>query len=128
MVKLSAAMVVALAAAGIASAKEIGPGELMICGATQCRTVNEAGALSRLLWGSSRVVRARTPRVGSPIFQLRFEERPAGAVITATAIRVHGLNCGRFRRGRWYLLPAALRGLTAGMQPKRLRAAVPRSC
>jgi hypothetical protein len=124
-------LAIALVAAAGASAKEIRPGDLRICGATQCRVVNDPGqarAFGNLLWGSSRVVRTPTPRVGSPIFQLRFRDGPAGAIISATAIRVHGLNCGRFQRGKWYRLPASLRGVTAGLKPKRLRASIPRSC
>jgi hypothetical protein len=113
-----------------ASAKEFPPGGLMICGATQCRVANDAQsrAFSDLLWGPGRVVRAPTPRVGSLIFQLRFRDGPAGVIISTTAVRVHGLNCGRFERGKWYRLPASLRGITAGLKPKRLRASIPRSC
>jgi hypothetical protein len=128
--KLAGAMLVALVAAGIASAKEFPPGGLMACGATQCRVVTDgqSRAFSSLLWGYRLATRAPTPRVGSPIFQLRFKEGPAGAIISPTAIRVHGLNCGRFHRGRWYRLPASIRGVANGLEPKRLRAPVPRSC
>jgi hypothetical protein len=121
----------ALAFTATAVAKEIRPGELRICGAKQCRVVNDPGqarAFGELIWGDGPVVRAPTPRVGSAIFQLRFEGGPTGAIISATAIRVHGLHCGRFRRGRWYRLPKSLQGLTAGLEPKGLRASVPRSC
>jgi hypothetical protein len=113
-----------------ASAKEFPPGKLRICGATQCRLVTgaQSRAFSALLWGNGRVARAPTQPVGSAIYQLRFENGPAGAIINATAIRLHGLNCGRFERGKWYRLPATLRGLTEGLRPKRLRASVPRSC
>ena len=51
-----------------------------------------------------------------------------GVVYTKTAARVHGLNCGRFQRGKWYRLPPSLRGLGTGLKPKRLRAWVPPSC
>jgi hypothetical protein len=127
--RLVAAIAVALAVAGT-SAMEFPPGELMVCGATQCRVVTDAQsrAFSALLWGNQPVARAPTPRVGAPIFQLRFKSGPAGVIISATAIRVHGLNCGRFRRGTWYRLPASLRGLGAGLEPKHLRASIPRSC
>jgi hypothetical protein len=121
----------ALLLTGVAAAKEFPPGSLLICGATQCRTVSdphESRAFGELLWGDRPVTRVPTPRVGSPIYQLRFETRPAGAIVNATAIRVHGLNCGRFQRGKWYRLPRALRGVTRGLEPKRLRASVPRSC
>ena len=128
--KLAVAIAVALVVAGIASAKEFPPGELMVCGAKQCRVVTAAQsrAFSALLWGDRAVTRAPTPRVGAPIFQLRFKSGPAGVIISATAIRVHGLNCGRFRRGNWYRLPASLRELSAGLEPKHLRASIPRSC
>jgi len=124
-------LVIALVVAAGASAKEIRPGDLRICGAAHCRVVNDPGqarAFSDLIWGPSRVVRAPTPPVGSPIFQLRFRDGPAGAIISATAIRVHGLICGRFQRGKWYRLPQSLRRVAAGLEPKRLRAPVPRSC
>lgn len=125
-VVLAAALVVAAAAL----AKEFPPGELRVCGATRCRVVSDAqsGAFSSLLWGDRSVTRAPSPRGGSPVFQLRFEDGPAGAIISATAIRVHGLNCSRFQRGRWYRLRASLRGVASGLTPKRLRTSVPRSC
>jgi hypothetical protein len=124
-------LIASLALSAGAWAKEIAPGELMICGARHCRTVSQpaqARAFSALLWGDGTVPRAQTPRVGSPVFHLRYREGPAGAIITATAIRVAGLNCGRFHRGKWYRLPPSLRGLTRGLEPSRLRAAVPPSC
>lgn len=111
-------------------AKEFPPGDLRICGAKHCRTVTAAQSrgFSDLLWGDRPVARAPTPRVGSPVFQLRFKDGPVGAIITATSIRVAGLNCGRFQRGKWYRLPRRLRGLTRGLEPRRLRAYVPPSC
>jgi len=122
----------ALLLAAVAVAKEFPPGSLMICGATQCRTVDDpvqSRAFSSLLSGDGRVSRAATPRIGSPIYQLRFKSGPpVGAIISATAIRVHGLRCGRFERGKWYRLPPALKGVARGLRPKRLRASVPRSC
>lgn len=114
-----------------ARAKEFPPGDLFICGAAQCREVTQAvqaRAFSSLLWGDLPAGRAPTPLVGSPVYQLRFRNGPAGVILTATAFRVHGLNCGRFQRGRWYRLPRVLQGLTTGLRPKRLRAHVPRSC
>jgi hypothetical protein len=119
-----------LLVAGAAAAKEFPPGELMVCGATHCRVVTDAHshALSHLLWGDRPVVRVSTPPVGSPIYQLRFKTGPVGAIMSRTAIRVHGLNCGRFQRGKWYRLPHELRGMTEGLGPKRLRRSVPRSC
>lgn len=114
-----------------ASAKEIRPGDLLLCGARHCRAVTQpaqARGFASFLWGAGPTHRAPTPRGGSPFFQLRWTSGPVAAALTRTAIRVYGLNCGRFRRGRWYVLPRGLRGLTAGLEPKRLRAPVPRSC
>ena len=121
----------ALIAAATAAAKEITPGELHVCGLKHCRVVNDralAQAFSELLWGASPIARARTPRVGSPVFELRYRKGSAGAIITSKSIRVAGLNCGRFQRGKWYRLPRKLRGLTDGLEPRRLSADVPRSC
>ena len=133
MKRLSACVAVAavVAGAGAASAKEIRPGDLRVCGVSRCRVVAQAAqarAFFELFWGTGRVRRAPTPRVGAPVFQLRTRTGPAGALLTASSIRVHGLNCGRFERGRWYRLPVRLRGLTKGLAPKRLSATVPRSC
>jgi hypothetical protein len=113
-----------------AAAKEFPPGALRICGASECRiaTPAQSNAFSALLWGDRPVARAPTPRVGSPVYQLRFRNGPVGAIISPTAIRVHGLRCGRFRRGRWYRLPRTLHGVAAGLEPTRLWPGVPRSC
>jgi hypothetical protein len=125
-----AVLALSLIVTAAAWAKEIPPGGLFICGSRHCRVVNEAAtrAFSSLLWGPGLVYRAPTPPVGSPIFQLRLRDGPAGVIVNATSFRVHGLYCGRFRRGRWYRLPRALRGLSTGLEPKRLRAPVPHSC
>jgi hypothetical protein len=116
--------------AATATAKEFPPGGVMVCGATQCRVASDAQsrAFSDLLWGDRPVTLARTPRLGSPIYQLRFKTGPVGAIITATAIRVHGLRCGRFRRGLWYRLPPVLRDAADGLKPKPLRPFIPPSC
>lgn len=58
------ALVIVLIAAAAASAKEIHPGDLRICGATQCHIVTEprqARAFSSLLWGEAEF-RAHPPR------------------------------------------------------------------
>ena len=114
-------------------AKDISPGELRICGLRHCHAVKDpaqARAFADLLRGQSRIARAPTPRTGSPVYQLRFRDRrgPAAALINRTSIRVHGLNCGRFQRGKWYRLPVRLIGLTDGLEPRPLSARVPRSC
>ena len=113
------------------SAKEFQPGDLRVCGATQCRVIKDESVTNRFgsfLYGEGRVAFARTPKVGSPVFQLRFKRGPAGVIVNDTSARIHGLNCGRFRRGRWYPLPRELHGLARGLRPKRLRGSAPRSC
>lgn len=119
-----------LAATSAASAKDFRPGDLRVCGAIHCRALGktQTSAFGTLLYASGKVARAPEPPIGAPVIQVRTTDGPLGAVITATAIRVHGLNCGRFRRGSWYRLPPALRHLTTGLEAKRLRASVPPSC
>src|ERR671923_2305256 len=105
-----------------ASAKEFRPGDLLVCGATQCRVINDVAttrAFGEFLYGSRPISRAAAPRIGSAVFQLRTKDGPMGVVYTKTAARVHGLNCGRFQRGKWYRLPPSLRGLATGLKPKR---------
>jgi hypothetical protein len=114
-----------------AGAKEFQPGDLRVCGAVHCRVLTDAAttrAFGALLYGPGAVASAPTPGLGAPVFRLRFRDGSAGVILSATVFRVHGLNCGRFRRGRWYRLPVPLRGLTAGLKPRLLRPAVPHSC
>lgn len=121
----------ALIAAAAASAKEIRPGDLRICGAKSCRAVNDpvtARAFGEFFYGRSRVFRAPTPRLGSPVVRVRFSNGFVAGVLTATAIRVNGVDCERFHGSNWYRLPAKLRGLTAGLEPRRLGARAPRTC
>jgi hypothetical protein len=112
-------------------AKEIPPGALHVCGADHCRAVSrpaDARAFSALLWGQGRIRRAPTPPVGAPVFQLRYWTGPAGAIITTTSIRVRPQLRPFSARGKWYRLPQRLRGLTDGLEPRRLTGFVPRSC
>ena len=114
-----------------ASAKDFRPGDLRVCGAVHCRVVTEraqARAFSAFLYGNGRLVRASAPRVGSPVFQLRLKDGFVAALLSRASIRVHGLYCERFMRGRWYRLPPSLRNIGAGLEPKRLRSTVPHSC
>jgi hypothetical protein len=129
--RIAGIVLAALALAAGAWAKEFPPGSLMVCGATQCRVLSDGTKttlLGRFLYGERRVVPAPTPRVGSPVYLLRFKNGYAGVLLTHTAARVHGLNCGRFRRGHWYRLPRELQSLGRGLKPRRLRAVVPHSC
>jgi hypothetical protein len=132
-----------LAAAGVffcaATAKEFGPGDLRVCGAKRCVPIekrDELRAFSSFYYGDGRAAVTRKPRLGAPAFEIRFRDGSAAGIVASAKLdraRVYGLNCGRFRRGRWYRLPAravlAVRPLSASLTPLRVtRRAPPRSC
>jgi hypothetical protein len=136
---LAAAMVATcgLLAVPAAVAKDFGPGDLRVCGRSQCvPIVNERllKILSAYYYGPRRVVRAAPVRRGAPGFALRWRDGYVSAVVAGANLdrfRGQGFFCGRFVRGKWYRFPAgaaaALRTMTAGMRPLRVMAP-PRSC
>ena len=120
-----------------AVAKDFGPGDARVCDAGGCEPImNRAAAreLASFLYAGPQPERVWRPAAGSPSFELRLR---LGRTIGVAGgrwlnrMRVHGLNCDRFRRGRWYRLPAEvaeeLRQLTADRAGIPLRGA-PRSC
>jgi hypothetical protein len=129
----------ALLCSGAATAKDFSPGDLRVCGAKRCVAIENRVALrafSDFYWGGGRVAVVGRPRVGAPAFVIRFRDGSAAGMVASSKLdraRVYGLNCGRFRRGRWYQLPARaameVRRLSAPLTPIRLtRRAPPRSC
>ena len=124
--------------AGTASAKDLEPGGLRLCGASRCVGIanpNALQAFAGLFWGGTRVSVAHVPRLGARAFRLTF--RGAGLVGIVGGARldrilVNGVNCEKFRRGRWYLLPPPAareaRTLAATIEPLRVTGRVPRSC
>jgi hypothetical protein len=122
-----------------ALAKDFGPGDLRVCGATRCVPIEKRDALrafSAFYFGDGRAVGAGRPPVGAPAFEIRFRDGSAAGIVAGSKLdraRVYGLNCGRFRRGRWYRVPARVRlevsRLSAGLTPLRVtRRPPPPSC
>jgi hypothetical protein len=129
----------ALLCSAAATAKDFQPGGLRVCDAKRCAVIENREALrafSSFFYGDGRATPVPKPRLGAPAFEIRFEDGwPAGLVGSAKLDRslVYGLNCGRFRRGRWYRLPARaareVRRLSAQLTPLRVtRRPPPPSC
>lgn len=120
-----------------AVAKDFRPGDLRVCGRSQCMPIVNPRLLrilSNYYWGPRRVARARPVHRGTPAFALRWRDGYASGLVAGADLvrfRGHGFFCGRFVRGKWYLFPAeataALKKLTAGIRPLRVYAP-PRSC
>jgi hypothetical protein len=137
--KLAAVAIAAAALLAVPSAvaKEFRPGDLRVCGRTQCVPIMNRSVLrvlSTYYYGPRWVVRAGPVRRGAPGFELRFTNGYASGMVATTWLnrfRAYGVICGRFVRGRWYRFPpravAEIRRLTADMQPLRVSAPPP-SC
>jgi hypothetical protein len=103
--------VMALVAAGAAGAKEPGPGDLRVCGATRCAPITDRVALRAI--GAFMYYRplppvVRAPRLGSVSFELRFDNGYVTGVVGSRRLDrflSYGVNVGHFQRGRWYRLP-----------------------
>jgi hypothetical protein len=127
----------ALLAVPAAVAKDFRPGDLRVCGRTQCAPIVNRSllrVLSSYYWGPGRPLRAAPVRNGAPAFELRFTNGYASGIVATSRLdrfRAYGFFCGRFQRGKWYRFPArasvALRQLTAGFRPLRVSAPPP-SC
>jgi hypothetical protein len=74
----------ALLAVPAATAKDFAPGDLRVCGRTQCVSIMNRSVLrvlSAYYWGPRRILRAGPVRHGAPGFELRFRDgRPSGMV------------------------------------------------
>jgi hypothetical protein len=130
LVPLSAALLVVLALASGAQAKNFHPGDLRVCSAKRCVPItNQAAldALSDFYYSQAPLTGAVEPSVGAPFFQLRFTNGYVTGIVGTTRLDrflSYGVNLGRFQRGKWYRVPAAgsreLRKLTVGLKPLRL--------
>jgi hypothetical protein len=128
----------ALLCSSAATAKDFGPGDLRVCGAKRCVPLQNRDALrafSSFYYGDTRVAMVSRPRASAPAFELRFRDGGAAGLVGSAKLDrtlVYGLNCGRFRRGRWYRLPARaaleVRRLSVPLAPMRVGRRVPRSC
>jgi hypothetical protein len=121
-----------------AAAKDFDPGDLRVCNASRCLPIRSRDVLpllSAFYYGQAQPPIARPPRVGAPMFELRFRNGyVTGIVATRRVDRFlsYGVHLGHFRRGTWYRLPAEasqeLRRLTATLKPLRVtRAALEKS-
>jgi hypothetical protein len=123
--KLALLLVVAAAiAVPAANAKELGPGDLRICGAERCVSITDPIALraiSSFMYHGPPSTVVRAPRLGSDSLELRFDnDYVTGVVASARLDRFlsYGVNIGHFARGRWYRLPdRAARELTRLTSP-----------
>ena len=125
-----AVLVLAATVTSVAPAKDFGPGDLRVCNSTHCVPVEERSVLPLLgsfYYGANQPKRAHAPRLGARALELRFRNGyVTGIVASARLDRFlsYGVNLGRFRRGRWYRLPAAVsrefQALSVSVQPFRL--------
>jgi hypothetical protein len=132
---------VAAAALGLApraDAKDFRPGDLRLCNAKQCVPVMNQPALdafSGLYYGSWRLTRVASPRLGAPTLRVQFRNGYVTGIVSSASFDrflSYGVNLDRLRRGRWYRVPeraaAELRTLAAQLAPLHLtRAAVAKS-
>ena len=121
-----------------AGAKDFDPGDLRVCNASRCVPIRNRDVLlmlSAFYYGAAQPPIARSPRMGAPMFELRFRNGyVTGIVATRRVDRFlsYGVHLGHFRRGTWYRLPTEasleLRRLTATLKPLSVtRAALARS-
>jgi hypothetical protein len=130
-------LVAVLLAVPVARAKDLGPGDLRVCGRNHCVTITSPTVLRILsshYWGASTAPVASRVSMGAPAFELRFADGSVSGIVATARLdhfRAHGFACGRFERGRWYRFPARavteLERLTVGLTPLRVTSP-PRSC
>ena len=121
-----------------ARAKDFGPGDLSVCNAKRCVPVENREVLPLLgsfYYSGLPPAVVRAPRIGAPMFELRFRNGYVTGIVASRALDrflSYGVNANQFARGRWYRIPAPtaleLRWLSARLEPLRLtRAAVRKS-
>lgn len=127
-----------LLTAPAASAKGFEPGDLRLCNATRCVSIERRSvlrSLSAFYYTGSALILVRTPRVGAPMYELRFRNGYVTGIVAGFLLDrflSYGVHLERFRRGQWYRFPnaisAELRRLANGLTPLRLtRAAMAKS-
>jgi hypothetical protein len=125
-----ALLAAALVLTSVAGAKEFKPGDLRLCNSARCVTIRDQRTLDRLaslIYTGPPPAVARTPRMNTPYFELRFRSGYVpGIVATKRLDRFlsYGVYLERFQGGTWYRVPPraarALRILAAGLRPLRL--------
>jgi hypothetical protein len=127
-----------LLVAPAASAKDFEPGDLRLCNARRCLPIEDRAllrSLSAFYYTGRAVLLVRGPRLGAPMYELRFRNGYVTGIVAGVLLDrflSYGVHLERFRRGQWYRFPnavaAELRRLAAGLAPKRLtRQAIARS-
>jgi hypothetical protein len=127
---LGALLLVGLALASTAAAKDFHPGDLRVCNAKTCIAITNQAALDafeRLYYSGPPPRRVSPPRLGAPYFRLLYRNGyVTGIVASARLDRFlsYGVNLGQFPRGHWYRVPPRaareLRAITADLTPFRL--------
>ena len=120
-----------------ATAKDVGPGDLRVCGRSHCVPIMNrrlVRILNAYYWGPRPVIRAGPVRRGAPAFALRWRDGYVSGLVAGADLnrfRAHGFFCERFVRGRWYRFRAEatvwLKKLTTQLRPLRVYAPPP-SC
>lgn len=137
-VVVAAVAVSALVALPSATAKNLRPGDVLVCNATRCESILNRAVLPQLTsfyYTGSPPVRVARPTLGMPCYELRFRNGyVTGIVATQRLDRflTYGVHDQRFARDTWYRVPrgvsAELRRLTQALRPLRLtRAALAKS-
>ena len=117
-----------------AGAKEFKPGDLSVCGAARCVSINSRVVLNAIASfyynPAQRPERARAPKLGAPFFRLKFSDGYVSGIVAGRRLArflSYGVDLEQFQDGRWYRVPtpavAGLRRLTIGLKPQPLTAA-----
>jgi hypothetical protein len=119
-----------------ASAKDFGPGDVSVCNAKRCIPVKNRNVLPLLgsfYYSGPPPTVVRAPRMGAPMFELRFRNGYATGIVARRKLDrflSYGVYLERFRRGKWYRVPAGLaqelRRLSARLEPLRVTPAAVR--
>src|SRR5213593_4759705 len=121
-----------------ATAKDFGPGDLLVCNSKRCVPIMDRDvlpALSSFYYTGPQPPTARAPSMGAPAFELRFTNGYTTGIVASVRLDrflSYGVYLGRFRRGTWYRMQpraaAELRRLASGLEPLHVTpAAVARS-
>jgi len=124
------AAIVALLAVPSATAKDFRPGDVRLCNAARCVAIMDREAITALghfIYSSGEAPRARAVRLGAPALELKFRNGYTIGIVARVSLDrflSYGVHLERFRRGRWYRVPAevaaGLERLAAGLTPLRV--------
>lgn len=125
---------VALLAVPAATAKDFQPGDLRMCGASECVVIENRDvlrALSSFLYMGAQPSVTWAPPLGARAYELRFSNDYATGAVASTRLDrfiSYGVNIGRFGTRKWYRVPqeaaAEFRRLAATLTPLRVTGAL----